>query len=1085
MPSSYSKSILSVAPLFYCCLAFANSPNATDAQDPGLLAQRAELRHIENKGVGYNTGYTTLEMFLAPSPNLWSVTPLLDLRGHVFNDGRFAANAGIGVRKLAGCRVYGLNTYWDYRNTKRSHYNQVGFGFETLGRRWDARLNGYLPVGAKTSSPYDTHTKSTVNFQTFNGNSAILRRNTFTKSKVEYVMKGLDAEVSVHALKNKNIDFSPAIGPYYYQYKNKHAIGGRVRLSATFFQYLSLDLITTYDNRFHTNVQGSIGINIPLGPKFVPCKNTRFSNCKDNYYLCQRMLQDVIRQEIIVVDKLHKKGSYSELLPAINPLTGLPYVFYFVDNTSHSAGTFESPFSTLLAAQTAASPGDIIYVLPGDGTSTNMDQGIILSANQSLLGASTAHVLTTTLGNVEIPPVAASLPILTNTGPVITLSGDNTLVSGFYIENTNGYGIEGNNVQNVNINNNTIIGNNNDGIYLQDVTGFVNIDNNLFTQTTTGSNYATHLVLSNAHCDATFSNNTFYGYGVHMGGIYAQLSGSSSIGTLNVIGNTFLGNQSNSESAINTTLANNSSIGTFNAQNNHSSFFYYGVNATLLDDTLLSNFISTGNNFGNYRNGYVGISFDLENNSAVETIEITDCILSSNGTYGASIYSGSTGSIGSITLANTVLNEGSYGLALEFDGSGSVGDILVSNCSMSGHYSGSGAYLTLGGTGSVASFTVDNCIVQGNTTGQGISINLYNDGSIGNVLISNSNLDSNPNGGFVIAAQLSGSGSIEDMKVSNCSLMHNDNSYAILANCTGSTATITNLTVANCHLDYSYNGGGVQADSSGSSRIKNLTVIDTTITNSQNDVYVNLNNASMDSIFISNIEASNSQGFAFNLNMNNSTVESLGVNGFSAESCVNGIKLVLDPTSVINNCDLSNLAINGSENSNIQCSGGTLTDLKISNSAIANANSAGINLTSTVSSLTVQDCAFGFNNIGIYTTDTTNAVIKNNALKNTNLLGLYMTVNSGSSTYAIDNNTFSGVSNPSAGYAANITASGGSLCLDFAGNQAMPLQDSSFVPYMFTESGGTFNLTVQTTQANNIGTIGTSGIIGAPGSCTQ
>ena len=121
----------------------------------GTQHYRAAIRHIESGGIGYEDGYTTLEAFLSTDPSQWSVTPFLDVRGHVFNSGKWAANAGAGLRALMGNRAYGINTYYDYRNTGRFHSNQIGVGLETLGELLDFRINGYLPVGAKISDPYD------------------------------------------------------------------------------------------------------------------------------------------------------------------------------------------------------------------------------------------------------------------------------------------------------------------------------------------------------------------------------------------------------------------------------------------------------------------------------------------------------------------------------------------------------------------------------------------------------------------------------------------------------------------------------------------------------------------------------------------------------------------------------------------------------------------------------------------------------------------------------------------------------------------------------------------------------------------
>jgi hypothetical protein len=64
------------------------------------------LRHIESNGIGYDQGYTTLEGFFHTSdPTQW--VPFLDLRGHVFNNGKLAANVGLGLRHIRSSRIWG------------------------------------------------------------------------------------------------------------------------------------------------------------------------------------------------------------------------------------------------------------------------------------------------------------------------------------------------------------------------------------------------------------------------------------------------------------------------------------------------------------------------------------------------------------------------------------------------------------------------------------------------------------------------------------------------------------------------------------------------------------------------------------------------------------------------------------------------------------------------------------------------------------------------------------------------------------------------------------------------------------------
>ena len=81
--------------------------------------------------------------------------------------------------------------------------------------------------------------------------------------------------------------------------------------------------------------------------KSGPKKDARVKN---KLIIAERAIQRVDRYEIIPVDRKYKNSV------AIDPLTGQPYFFWFVNNLSHSDGTFESPFPMLVQAQNASSP---------------------------------------------------------------------------------------------------------------------------------------------------------------------------------------------------------------------------------------------------------------------------------------------------------------------------------------------------------------------------------------------------------------------------------------------------------------------------------------------------------------------------------------------------------------------------------------------------------------------------------------------------------------------------------------------------------------------------------------------------------
>jgi hypothetical protein len=404
-----------VCSLFLSGLLFAEiHAEGQDEQSCGCgpRPMRVTARHIEANGVGYDQGYTTLEGFFSQESNY--KLRFLDVRGHVFNNGKFAANAGLGLRYLSD-RIWGGNVYYDYRQTSRRDYQQISAGLESLGIRWDFRLNGYLPLTNTSKFTSD------ATFDSFEDHYMIVAR------KREFALKGANAEVGYH-LDSIRFPLYLAAGPYYLQGKGKQTWGGSLRIAADLSSYIRIEGNTSYDSLFHWIGQGQVSLIFPFGGR-RQIKASRGCCCADLLALAQRAIQPVDRNEIIPIDTGRKKTA------AVNPSTGQPYYFYFVDNTSSSDGTFESPFSSLIAAQNASTVNDIIYVYPGDGTNTNYNQGITLKTNQKLFGSGVAHPLNTSLGAVTIPQQTESLPIITNPGAsaaVVTIA-DNNEIAGLHL----------------------------------------------------------------------------------------------------------------------------------------------------------------------------------------------------------------------------------------------------------------------------------------------------------------------------------------------------------------------------------------------------------------------------------------------------------------------------------------------------------------------------------------------------------------------------------------------------------------------------------------------------------------------------
>lgn len=371
------------------------------------------IRNREAAGVGYSKGYTSLDYFLMSEG---PVEFLLDLRGHVFNDGQGAGNAGLGFRYPIHDDKYlvGANVFYDIRQSKGLLVNQLGAGFEWLGQYVDFRTNGYIPLG-KTKKPHEKK-----EFEGFSGTSILIKR------KLKAALPCIDAEVGTPLPE----PFYFAVGGYYLFKQSAsslavgNAFGVKARAEVDIGRYVSLGFAITYDHIFKTRPQGYVSINIPFEKQ--KCKKR-----KNVCYAYDRNLRRVpiMRNEIIPIQVVKKRK---------DPLVGKgndPIRILFVNNlaTADGDGSFARPFASLKAAEIHSAPGDVIYVFPGDRTSKNMDEGIILKDKQ-VLASSGADLA---LNDVIIPAqTPGNKPTLTNKNkdqPTVTNQGDNHLDDFFFI----------------------------------------------------------------------------------------------------------------------------------------------------------------------------------------------------------------------------------------------------------------------------------------------------------------------------------------------------------------------------------------------------------------------------------------------------------------------------------------------------------------------------------------------------------------------------------------------------------------------------------------------------------------------------
>ena len=264
----------------------------TNDISPCLLT--ATIRRTWGRGIGLDDDYTTIAQRLFPieiGNNIW---PFLDVRLHGFDNGELGANIGLGYRHFSSCsqNAFGMNIYYDFRETSRhTRFSQFGIGFEILGKCWDLRVNGYIPIR-------ETRLIKTC-LWTYTGGYFV------EKKKYQEAKRGADLMLGawLGSLKLSRcasitdfscLNFYVAAGPYYYRgnkYERKNVVGGRFLMRIESGKYLSLEGNVTRDGYYKTRYQVQLALNIPIG-------------CCSCDKSAERMLsQPVRRNETIVIDE--------------------------------------------------------------------------------------------------------------------------------------------------------------------------------------------------------------------------------------------------------------------------------------------------------------------------------------------------------------------------------------------------------------------------------------------------------------------------------------------------------------------------------------------------------------------------------------------------------------------------------------------------------------------------------------------------------------------------------------------------------------------------------------------------------------
>lgn len=381
-------------------------------------------------------------------------------------------NLGLGYRQLIenGRVAVGTHGWVDRRRTKRgSIFHQATVGLEFMTKNLDVRTNAYIPI--QKSYFYQTaNTGSTVPYLANTG----IYYDTNGKIK-ESPLSGFDMELSIQVpvFKNSLESIRLSGGGFVFNGDDTETMRGfRARIATEITPDIQIGARFEKDNLRGSQAFLEAKMSFPLGNK----ASSKTHGLRGR--LDESPERDV---DVISATKITDTGLTK---PVLSSLDGQTQRVFHVDNTAAAGGdgSIERPFDTLAPANAAANKvGDIIYVNSGDGTTSGMDQGVILAqSGQSLIGSgvdflyadnkfttSTGENFTNTL--IKAAGVAPKITNANVNGDGVTVTANNVYLSGFTVDaaSRDGIVVEGNAVsaQNVIISNVTAT-NNRIGIYI-------------------------------------------------------------------------------------------------------------------------------------------------------------------------------------------------------------------------------------------------------------------------------------------------------------------------------------------------------------------------------------------------------------------------------------------------------------------------------------------------------------------------------------------------------------------------------------------------------------------------------------------
>ncbi|MEA5470855.1 right-handed parallel beta-helix repeat-containing protein [Spirulina sp. 06S082] len=695
---------------------------------------------------------------------------ILFLEGHLswFDYETVGTNLTLGHRfyDRDGDRIFGGYVSYDSRDTGNNRFNQIGFGFERLSDDWDLRLNGYVPFGdnrKQIGSTLSNITDASISSFGFQGN-LLLFSGTQTREETrqyEAAMLAIDGEAGGKLLDISDFGQVRGYGGLYYlDASNTTALGWRARLEARALDNYIVGLGIQHDAVFGTNFIFNFGINFGGS-----------SGKEKEEGLLARMGEFVTRNNAIIIDEQTEFATSSETFAnvvATNPVTGEQWFFQHVSNTEGIGGngTFENPFNTIVEGINAANTNstnnqnEIVYVQFGNDIANTT--AITIPDNIQLLSIAPTQTINTQLGTLQLPSSGAGTSQRPQINATVTM-GNNSVLSGFNLNNITGDGISATNVSGFIVEESGLSSITGNGISSNNSSGFTVKNNSFNTMTQNGisasgsngftvSNNSFNTISQNGISSSsssgfTVSNNSFNA--ITQNGIFASSSNGFTV-------------SNNSFNAITQNGISASSSNGFTVSNNS----FNAITQNGISASSSSGFTVSNNSFKTVTEDGISASssngFTVSNNSFDTVTE--------NGIFAEN-------STGFTIEGNTLSNIAQYGIQGGVDNGSSIGSIVIQNNTLSniggGSSSGSNQYDGIF-VGASNSSTITDVTISGNTISNvdndGIAVGATDGSTLSLATITGNNVSNVGRFGIGVGVDtVSGNGSV----VSNAAITSN------------------------------------------------------------------------------------------------------------------------------------------------------------------------------------------------------------------------------------------------------------------------------------------------------------------------